>query len=131
MRILVYSSKYTDIDLMLVNSCKRSEIIAAISSRDIAKDLVRVKSSNVWAYGMNVKNRGDKTGDIIAQFKGADGGPTGGTYIYYDVPIDVYRRWVSAPSKGSYFWKYIRNNYRYSKLDGDRRGKLPNAINSR
>ena len=25
--------------------------------------------------------------------------------------------------------KYIRNNFKYSKLTGDKRGKLPNAIN--
>ena len=68
------------------------------------KNLVRVKSSNVWAYGINVRKSGDTTGDVIAQFKGKDGG-AGDIYILYDVPIKLYRRWVAAPSKGAFYWK--------------------------
>ena len=102
--------------------------MAAINTRDLTSDIVRVKSSNVWGYKFNVKEQGDNTGDLIVQFKGNNGGP-GDVYIYYDVPVRVYRRWQSAPSVGHYFWVYIRNNFKYSKLTGNRRGKLPNAVN--
>ena len=109
-------------------SVKPKSITAAINTKDLANKLVRVKSSNVWAYGMNIRKRGNKIGDVITQFKGTDGGP-GDVYIYYDVPIRVYQRWQSAPSKGHFFWQYLRNNYKYSKLTGDKKGKLPNAVN--
>ena len=104
-------------------------ITAAINTRNLAQNLVRVKSSNIWAYGMNVRNSKDKTGDVVVQFKNKNGG-AGEIYIYYDVPTVVYRRWQSAPSKGHYFWLYIRENYNYSKLTGNKHGILPNAINN-
>lgn len=118
---------------MIVNSAVidvrfRDTIMAAINTRNLADNMVRVKSSNVWSYGMNIKDRHDKTGDVLVQFKDNQGGP-GDIYIYYDVEPRVYRKWQSAPSKGSYFWKNIRNRYKYSKLTGDKRGKLVNAIN--
>lgn len=106
----------------------KSAITAGSSTRDLLKNLVRVKSSNVWSVGINIRDRKDKFGDVLAQFKNNTGGP-GDVYIYYDVPIRIYRRWQSASSKGHYFWQYIRNYYKYSKLTGDKRGKLPNAIN--
>lgn len=115
-------------DIIFVDPDSRQAIQAAINTKNLAKNLVRVKSSNVWAYGVNVRDASKGIGDIIAQFKNSIGGP-GDVYIYYDVPVKIYRRWVSAPSKGHFFWKFIRNKYKYSKLSGDKRGKLPNAIN--
>ena len=114
----------------MFESSKRQSIVAAINTRNLTKNLVRVRSSNVWAYAINIRDRKDKTGDVIAQFKGKNGGP-GDIYIYYDVPVNLYRRWVGAPSKGHFFWQYIRNNFQYSKLTGNKRGVLPNAINRR
>lgn len=114
---------------LITNITNRSDVItAAISTKNLTKDMIRVKSSNVWAYTINVKDRKSKFGDVLVQFKGAEGGP-GDIYIYYDVPVLTYRRWHSAPSKGHYFWQYIRNYFKYSKLTGDKRGKLHNAIN--
>lgn len=98
------------------------------SSRELASNLVRVKSSNIWSYGINLKDRKNKTGDVYVQFKGNKGGP-GDVYVYYDVPVIIWRKWLSASSKGHYFWKFIRNQFMYSKLTGDRRGKLRNAVN--
>lgn len=122
--------KYSPIENSIFIDLKdrQAVITAAINTRDITKNMVRVKSSNVWSYGVNIRKNGDKTGDVLCQFKGPNGGP-GDLYIYYDVPVRVYRRWHTAPSKGHYFWQYIRNNYKYSKLTGDKRGKLKNAIN--
>lgn len=103
-------------------------IFAGISSRDITRSMVRVKSSNVWAYTINIKDNKSKVGDVYVQFKGEHGGP-GDVYVLYDVPVSVYRKWQGATSKGHFYWQYLRNNYYYSKLTGDKRGKLRNAIN--
>lgn len=103
-------------------------IQAAINTRDLAKNLVRVRSSNVWSIGIDIRDKKDKTGTVIAQFKNKYGGP-GEIYAYWDVPVMVYRKWITAPSKGHYFWQYLRNNYSYSKLTGNKKGVLPNAIN--
>lgn len=106
----------------------KTPIIASISSRDLTKSMVRVKSSNIWSYNINIKDIKDKTGTVYVQFKNKKGGP-GDIYCYYDVPINVWRKWLSSPSAGHYFWKYIRNRMKYSKLTGDKKGKLKNAIN--
>lgn len=98
------------------------------TAREIVRDLVRVKSSNVWAYGIEIKDRKDKMGDVYVQFKGKNGGPDA-IYVYYSVDLLTWRKVLSAPSKGHAIWQYLRNNFKYSKLTGDRRGKLPNAVN--
>lgn len=105
------------------------KIGAAINTRNLAQNLIRVRSSNVWAVGFNPKKDSNKTGDLVMQFKNPNGGG-GDTYIYYDVPVQTYRRLVSASSVGHAFWVLVRDNFNYSKLSGDRRGKLPNAINN-
>ena len=107
----------------------RKAVMAAINTKNIAQNLVRCKSSNVWAYGMNIKDRKDKTGDLIMQFKNKNGG-AGELYIFFDVPVTLYRRLQSATSVGAFHWKYIRNNFKYSHLTGNKRGVLPNAINN-
>ena len=122
----IYVHDYPEIYAM--NIFFGQEIKAAINTTDISKNLVRCKSSNLWAYGINVKEGQNRIGDVVIQFKGKRGGP-GDTYIYYDVPVKDYRRLVGAPSKGSTFWKFFRNKFKYDKL-GDKswHGKLPNAI---
>lgn len=42
----------------------------------------------------------------------------GSVYTYYNVPLNVYRNFWHASSKGSYFWDKIRRNYSipYRKL---------------
>lgn len=106
----------------------KTVVQAAILSRDLTKNLVRVKSSNMWAYTINIRDRHDKAGDVIVQFKGPKGGP-GDIYMYFDVPVNLWRKWLAAPSKGHFFWENIRNAFYYRKLTGDKRGKLRNAIN--
>ena len=103
-----------------------SLINAVVVDRSKPNDPVILIASST--YKINIKRNGDKFGDVYVQFKGKNGGP-GDIYVYYDVPVRTYRRWVSAPSKGHYFWQYIRNNFKYSKLTGNKRGKLENAIN--
>ncbi len=96
------------------------------TSREIMEDLIRCKSSNVWGYVFDNPD-GESIGTLYVQFKSISGGP-GDVYCYYQVPLSIYRKLLSAPSKGHAFWRYIRNNFRYSKLTGDKRGKLPNAV---
>ena len=117
----------------IFNSDARSEILqtdifSAVTSKKLTENMVRVRSSNVWAYKINVKDRKNNFGDVYVQFKGPNGGPQD-VYVYYDVPVKLYRQWVTAPSKGHFFWVHIRNNFKYSKLTGDKRGKLKNAVN--
>lgn len=116
---------------IILTSHEKSQYVieAAMSSRDLAKNLVRVKSSNIWSYGINIKDRKDKQGDVLIQFKDAKGGP-GDVYLYHDVSVNVWRKWLSATSKGSFFWRFIRDKYSYRKLTGDKKGKLKNAINN-
>jgi len=99
-----------------------------VSSRDITRNLVRVKSSNLWSYGIDIKDRKDKTGNVYVQFKNTNGGP-GDIYQYLDVPVNLWRKWLGSVSKGHFLWAYIRNQFSYRKLTGDRKGKLPNALN--
>ncbi len=111
----------------MIDSKYRQEVTAAINTRDLTKQLVRVRSSNIWSVGMNVRSRGDRTGDVLVQFKDKDGG-AGDIYIYYDVPITIYRKWASASSRGHYFWQNIRNYYKYAKLTGNKKTYLPNGL---
>ena len=112
----------------IVDEKMTTQICAASKSlKDITRNLVRVKSSNVWAYGIDIRDRHDKTGNVFVQFKGKNGGP-GDIYVFYDVPVTVWRGWVAAPSKGHYHWAHIRFNYKYAKLTGDRRTYLPNGV---
>lgn len=103
--------------------------IFAASSREIAKNMVRVKSSNVWSYTLDVKSNKDNTGTLYIQYKNKNGGP-GDVYCYYNVPIKLWRRFISAPSKGNFVWRFIRNTFLYSKLTGDKRTHLKNGISA-
>lgn len=120
----IYSHAY----MTSVEDRNQYNIEAGISTRDMMKNLVRVKSSNMWGMAMNIKTRKDRFGDVIVQFKGKNGGP-GDVYQYFDVPVPLYRRWIGATSKGHFFWQYIRDVYSYRKLTGNKRGVLPNAVN--
>lgn len=102
-------------------------ILAASASQELSNKLLRVKSSNVWAYAFQPKT--SDFGDMLMQFKGERGGP-GDKYIYYGVPTKLWQKLVAAPSKGHAFWKWIRNNpkIRYAKLTGDKRTHLPNGL---
>ena len=63
------------------------------------------------------------------QFKGRNGGPDD-VYVYFDVPIIIYRRWLSAPSKGHFLWEYIRGKYAFAKLTGDKKTKQRGGVST-
>lgn len=103
------------------------DAITCASKNEILRNLIKVKSSNIWAYMIDVKDYASKVANIYVQFKGNRGQPDD-IYVYYDVPVILYRKWLGAQSKGRFFWGYIRNNYKYSKLTGDKRTKLHNGV---
>lgn len=37
-------------------------------------------------------------------------------YEYFDVPDMVFRQWMTADSKGTYFVQNIRDEYKYRRL---------------
>lgn len=41
---------------------------------------------------------------------------SGGTYVYYDVPVSVYNGLMSAASHGSYLARHVKGSYRYNRL---------------
>lgn len=114
-----------------VNSINQNStpIFAGISLKDITKSMSRVKSSNVWARCINVKDRKSKVGDMYVQFKGPNGGP-GDIYVLYDVPVVLYRRWISAPSAGHFYWQFFKGKFVFAKLTGDRKTKQKGGVNS-
>ena len=104
-------------------------ILAAVSTRELTKNMVRVRSSNLWSVGININSRKDKFGDMFIQFKADKTGGPGDIYQYFDVPVNLYRKFIGSTSLGAFFWIYIRNVFKYRKLTGSKRGVLPNAIN--
>ncbi|MDR9795231.1 KTSC domain-containing protein [Aeribacillus pallidus] len=67
--------------------------------------MIPVSSSNLEAVGYDPVNR-----ILRIRFHS-------GTYDYYDVPQSVYTGLMNAASKGSYHHLYIKNNYRYKKIN--------------
>lgn len=111
--------------ITILSSNNLIDIFAASSARDITKKMMRVSSSNLWAIGYEPSAK--NLGKLVIQFKGKNGGP-GDIYLYYDVPVTIYRKMIVAPSKGHAFWIHIRNRYKYSKLTGDKKTKTPWGI---
>lgn len=96
------------------------------SSRQIIEHMVRCRSSNIWGYAYDIPDDED-VGTLYVQFKSSQGG-AGDIYCYYGVPIRIYQRFISSPSKGHAHWRYIRHNYPYRKLTGDKKTHLKNGL---
>jgi KTSC domain len=64
-----------------------------------------VKSSNIASVGYD-----KKTSTLEIEFH------HGGVYQYYHVPEQTYNSFMSANSKGQYFYIYIKENYQYKKV---------------
>ena len=67
-------------------------------------DMKKVASSNIDQIGYD---RGNKT--LYVQFLSS------GVYFYEDVPEAIYEGFQAAKSKGAYFSKVIRPNYKGTK----------------
>ncbi len=67
--------------------------------------MIKVNSTNLSAVGYD-----SETKILTIEFN------DGGLYEYYDVPQNIYDELMSAPSKGSFFHRFIRNTYRTVKI---------------
>ncbi len=65
--------------------------------------MIKVNSSDLKAVGY-------ENGILEISFVNA------GLYRYSKVPLSVYQGLMSAGSHGSYFARYIKNNYSYTKI---------------
>ena len=72
-------------------------------------DLTPVDSSCIAAIGYD-----EDTSVLVIEFL------TGAKYIYMDVEQDIYDEILAAPSRGHYFWEYIRipkGPYDYERIN--------------
>lgn len=71
----------------------------------MAVNKVSVQSSNLASVGYD-----DEHGVLEVEFH------NGRVYEYYLVPEDVYRGLVNALSAGEYFASYVRDQYRFRRI---------------
>jgi len=64
-----------------------------------------VVSSNLKSVGYD-----SKASILEIQFK------SGAVYRYFSVPMSIYSGLMNASSKGSYFHKHIRSEYRFERM---------------
>ena len=64
-----------------------------------------VSSSNLRSVGYD-----PETKTLEVEFQ------NGSVYQYFNVPNNVYRELMAAPSHGRYFHRFIRNIYPYSRV---------------
>jgi len=67
-------------------------------------DKQKVKSSNIASIGYDEEKK-------ILQVEFI----RSGYYIYSDVSKETYSAFINAPSKGKYFFKNIKGNYKFKK----------------
>ena len=67
-------------------------------------DMVFVDSSNIEAIGYDETSQ-----ELHVQFL------SGSTYVYYDVPSELFDAFVAAPSKGSFLNREIKEVFRYAR----------------
>lgn len=83
--------------------------VRVYSMAGVYTDTVPVVSSNLKAAGW--VNWGGFLELLEIEFL------SGSLYLYYHVPKSVYDSLLIAPSKGKYFWQYVRRaGYEYGKL---------------
>jgi hypothetical protein len=68
--------------------------------------LYSVESSNVTEIGYQEEDR-----TFYVRFH------NGALYAYYEVEPDVFDLMMSANSKGSFVWQYLRDRYNYSRVE--------------
>ena len=64
-----------------------------------------VSSSNIHSIGYDVKFQ-------ILEIEFQDGG----IYQYFNIPESIYNALMSASSYGSYFHRYIKDQYQWTKI---------------
>lgn len=67
--------------------------------------MIKVVSSNVVAVGY-------KDNNLYVHYKS-------GSYVYKNVPKDIYVELLAAESKGKYMWAKVKGRYEYARLGVD------------
>jgi len=67
-------------------------------------EMIYVDSSNIEAIGYD-----DDSQELHVRFL------SGGSYTYHDVPRQIFDELMSAPSKGSFLNREVKNVYRFTK----------------
>lgn len=93
-----------------------------------------VTSSNVHSIGMRIDHPENKFGALFIRFLGGEGKKRSGegpVYEYARVPVDLFREFLAAASKGKFVWDHIRirgtvtgHRFRY-RLVGITNGYVP------
>lgn len=68
--------------------------------------MIEVVSSNVVAVGYEDNN-------LYVDYKS-------GSYVYKDVPEEIYNALLNAESKGKFMWAKVKGKYDYCKIEGER-----------
>lgn len=69
-------------------------------------EMIGMESSNVEAVGYDEDKK-----ELHVRFKG------GATYVYREVPIETYQKFMAAPSKGSFLATVIKPGFACSKME--------------
>ena len=72
-RLITYQNYPIITDILICDSNFRVDvcdiITAAINTRDFAKTMVKVRSSNIWGYNIDIKDNDADTGDVPQNFR--------------------------------------------------------------
>lgn len=68
--------------------------------------MVNVQSSNLDSVDYD-----EESETLIIKFR------NGGIYKYFGVPKNIYLNLINAPSKGKYFHNFIKDIYKYQKIN--------------
>lgn len=68
-------------------------------------DMIPVDSSNIESVGYDASGR-----ELYVRFL------AGRTYVYSDVPAELYEELLRAPSKGSFYNRAVRSIFPYREL---------------
>ena len=69
--------------------------------------MIKVVSSNVVAIGY-------ENNQLFVDYKS-------GSYVYDNVPEEIFAGLLAAESKGKYMWAKVKGKYDYYKLEGENR----------
>ncbi len=86
---------------------------STVQQEHLVMILTTVNSSAIHAIGYDFDN-----GDMEVIFTG------GGIYLFHDVPADLYREFLRADSKGTFFLDFVRGRFDHRRLGRFNRGRL-------
>ncbi len=68
-------------------------------------EIAQIEEDPVESSWLQDLSYDEKTNNVIMSTRRDD-------YVIYNVPFETYQGWVDAGSKGTYFHRFIKNNYR-------------------